>query len=178
MNLTPIIEQKQEEAKTVMVRNLPVDADVYEELDTLISTTAHAVHEATVAEVVRIIRDVRDEHNVARHGENYEDAYYRVLTALTDQKSAYETAKERDNAFQEALYKAKDRLMFDGVTDQKITKEDYKREKRYEAVELATSLMFKLGTRPVADGIDRDYHQGLKDMRDAIAKAHGVDLPK
>lgn len=54
--------------------------------------------------------------------------------------------------------------------------DEYEREKRYEAVELATSLMFKLGTRPMADGIDRDYHQGLRDMRDAIAKAHGVDL--
>jgi len=35
-------------------------------------------------EMLRVAKDARDEHNVARHGDSFYDAYDRVIDALTD----------------------------------------------------------------------------------------------
>jgi hypothetical protein len=101
-----------------------------------------------------------------------------MMTAMMKKKMEIDIFNVIDYKLREKLIKGKMYNLSSRELDFLIkgALQDNDREKRLEAVELATSLMFKLGTRPVADGIERDYHQGLRDMRDAIAKAHGVGL--
>lgn len=91
MNLTPIIEQMQE-AMDNLHRNRTVPPS-REELHTLISNIAHAVHEAAVAEVVAWAKSNARTKGTAMSDfpENHEwnvDYHELVdfLTALTDQK--------------------------------------------------------------------------------------------
>jgi hypothetical protein len=51
-----------------------------EELTEAIANTLKQAAEA----FIQIAKDARDEHNVARHGDSFYDAYDRVIDALTD----------------------------------------------------------------------------------------------
>jgi hypothetical protein len=122
MNLTPIIEQMQRENRENWSKSSGITTVDY--MDTLISNTAHAVHEATVAEVVRIIKEqvnkINGEYSV------FDDFANDIITALIDQKidSGFPHPYGNPEGVYGNSHTANLNQVGTNLTDQKITKED------------------------------------------------------